>query len=341
MFFQFQNPEFFWLLILLPLLAWLKGRRGRSAGLIFSSTAIVRRVGAHRRRSPGRFLFFLRLLTLSALIIALARPQLGRGYSEIEASGIDIVLAVDLSPSMLALDFTEGSTVLTRLDVVKEVIAEFIKKRPNDRIGIVAFAENPYLVSPITLQHEWLETNLERLEVGLIGGSTAIGSAMMMSANRLRDLPSKSRVVILLTDGENNAGKVHPISAAEAAASYDIKVYTIAAGRGGSVPTYVLNRNSEIARDRSGRPIVKRMRSTVDESTLKEIADITDAQFFQAHNKEELKAIYSAIDTLEKTEVKLRNFAEFEELFIWPALLGLVLLGFEQALAQTRYRRLP
>ncbi|WOO42294.1 VWA domain-containing protein [Rubellicoccus peritrichatus] len=341
--FAFRNPELLWLLLALPVLAILKGRSGKSAALVFSSVAIARQVAGQARSSAGRFLFLLRLLALAALIIAMARPQIGEGHSEVEASGIDIVMAVDVSGSMRALDLMRPDEIATRLDIVKETIADFIEKRKNDRIGLVAFAKEPYLVSPLTLNHDWLLRNLERLHIGLIDESgTAIGAALGMSSNRLRDLPAKSRIVILLTDGEETIGQIPPVAAAEAAKAFDVKVYTIAAGKTGRVPMPRLDDQGNVITNRAGQVIVDGyMPSNIDEKTLKEIASITDGQFFRATDAKELEKIYEEIDKLEKTEVKLKHYANYTELFIWPALLGLCLIGVEQLLGNSIYRRVP
>jgi len=341
--FEFRDQAFLWLLLLLPLLVFLKGRTGRAAAVVFSSTAIAGEVAKHARSRAGGLMFFFRLLALAALIVALARPQLGKGHSEIEASGIDIVLAVDVSGSMNALDFATQRDLATRLDIVKRVIDEFIERRPNDRIGLIAFAKQPFLVSPLTLNHDWLRKNLERLEIGLIDSTgTAIGPAIGMSANRLVDLPAKSRVVILLTDGEDTVGQLPPVAAAEAAKTFDVKIYTIAAGKSGRVPVPRTDRNGTPLRDRDGNVIPSHYsQSFVDEETLAEIAEITGGKFYRATNPEELAAIYDEIDELEKTEVKLRHYAEYEELFFWPALLGLCFFALEQLLGNTRLKRLP
>lgn len=341
--FEFHNPELLWLLLLIPVLALLKGRSGKSAALVFSSVAIARQVAGQARSSAGAFLFILRMLALAALIVALARPQIGEGHSEIEASGIDIVLAVDVSGSMQALDFATPEEIATRLDIVKRTIAEFIEKRPNDRIGLVAFAKEPYLVSPLTLNHDWLVKNLDRLHIGLIqADGTAIGAAIGMSANRLRDLPSKSRIVVLLTDGEDTVGKIPPVAAAEAAKAFDVKVYTIAAGKKGDVPMPRLDEQGQIIKDRSGRVVIAGYApSNIDEETLQEVAKVTDGKFFRATDPKQLEKIYDEIDHLEKTEVKLHHYATYTELFIWPALLGLCILGLEQLLGNSIYRRIP
>lgn len=339
----FHNPQLLWLLFALPLLAILKGRTGKQAALVFSSVAIARQVAGKARSSAGQWLFFLRLLGLAALIIALARPQLGEGHSEIEASGIDIMLAVDVSGSMRALDFAQRDEIATRLDIVKRTIAEFIEKRPNDRIGLIAFAKEPYLVSPLTLNHDWLLKNLERLHIGLIEETaTAIGAAIGTSSNRLRDLPAKSRIVILLTDGEDTVGQIPPVAAAEAAKAYDIKVYTIAAGTTGRVPMPRLDEAGQIMRNRSGQVLIQGYQmSNIDDETLQKIAEITGAEYFRATDPEQLEEIYETIDQLEKTEVKIKHYATYQELFIWPALLGLCLLILEQVLTHSVFRRIP
>lgn len=340
--YSFHNPEFLWLLLTIPLIAILRGRAGPAAAIRFSSTKLVDALAKNKRSRSGRLLFILRLLTLTALIVGLARPQKGEGYSEQEASGIDIVLAVDVSGSMLALDFTETSDkLITRLDAAKDVIRDFVKKRPSDRIGLVAFSRYPYLVSPLTLNHTWLEKNIDRLQTGIGEDGTAIGSAIGMSVNRLRDLPSKSRVIILLTDGANNSGKISPIAAAEAAASFDAKIYTIAAGIGGIVPVPMTNSEGQIVHNAWGQPIIERAHIPIDEKTLQEIANSTGGTFYRARDTEELARIYDQINTLEKTEVKLRQYASYEELFKWLVYLALAFTLLEYLLRHFYFRRLP
>lgn len=342
--FLFADPYFLWLLLLVPLLALFYGKVGRAAAIQYSSTAVTGKQSRKHRRAAGAFLFFLRLLAIACLVFALARPQIGEGRQSVEASGIDIVLAVDVSLSMLGLDFEIDNRRDTRLEAVKVVIADFIERRPHDRLALVAFAGEPYLVSPLTLNHDWLMQNLERLEVGLVRETgTAIGSAIGMSVNRLRDLEdAESRVVILLTDGTNTAGQISPIAAAEAAAAFDTRIYTIAAGREDRVLVPRTGRNYEIFRDPSGEPIAQGYAEfPVDEESLREVAEITGGKFFRARDTQGLRAIYREIDQLEKTVVELQEFARFRELFFWPLSLGLLLLALEQLLAHTRLRRLP
>ncbi|NBB80640.1 MAG: VWA domain-containing protein [Verrucomicrobia bacterium] len=343
-FFQFDDPAFFFLLLLLPILAWWSGRMGPEAALRFSSVSLVKKLSRSRQSRPGKFLFGLRLLALAALITALARPQLGRMNDSMEADGIDIVVTLDLSGSMRALDLSTRDDIVTRLDAAKRVVADFIDKREYDRIGLVAFAASAYVVSPLTLNHDWLKRNLRRLELGEIDGSgTAIGTALVASVNRLRDHEARSRIIILLTDGENNAGSLAPLAAAEAAETVGVKVYTIATGKKGRVPVPETDRSGRIIRDTDGRPIYRGRSeiSSYDETELAQIAEMTGGRFFRATEDGDLERIYEEIDKLETTTVELRSYAEFTELFIWPAMLGLLLLALEQLLRNTRYRRLP
>ena len=342
-FFQFQNPEYLLLLLLLPVLGWLTGRTGPEAAIRFSSTLLAKAVSRARHSRPGRFLLGLRLLALTALIVALARPQMGRMNDTTETNGIDIVITLDLSSSMAALDLSTRKNIATRLDAAKEVVNNFIEKRPYDRIAMVAFAADAYVVSPLTLNHDWLRKNLERLDLGAVDDGTAIGTALGASVNRLRGHEARSQIVILLTDGVNNSGALTPIAAAEAAKTYSVKVYTIATGKQGSVPVANMTRDGRVIRNRDGEPVYSgyHSNSSYDESELKKIAETTDGLFFRATEAADLERIYNEIDALEKTTIELRSYATFTEYFIWPALIGLLLLGLEQLLANTRYRRLP
>ncbi len=342
MVFRFASPEWLWLLLLLPVYAAWRGKRGEKASLRFPAADLARRAGAAARGRPGKSAGLLRLLVLTLLITGLARPQSGSRSSETEASGIDIVLAIDLSGSMWAHDFELRGKHTDRLSVVKRVVKDFIGKRPNDRIGIVAFATEPFLVSPLTLNHDWLLGNLERLKIGLIDPTrTAIGSALAVSANRLRGRRARSRIIILLTDGASNSGTITPAAAAEAAAACGIKIYAIGAGREGIVPIPRTDRHGNPLRDRRGNLIFGRGQSDIDLETLEKIADLTSAKFYRATNTRELNSIYKEIDKLEKTDIKMRFRTAYDEKFAWPAAAGLILLGLEQILSQTRLRRLP
>lgn len=340
--FQFHDPYLLWLLLLIPLLAYLKGRPGNKApSLLFSNTEIARKVSKLKRSRNKKFIFTLKLLILACLLIAFARPQFIKDESYTEASGIDIVLALDISPSMLALDLATQTNFTTRLDISKAVLEDFIKGRPNDRMGLIAFSGNAYLVSPLTLNHSWLQTNLKRLKVGLGTNGTAIGDAIAMSVNRLKDLPSKSRVIILLTDGESTAGQIAPLTAAEIASTFGAKIYTIAVGKGGIVPTLILNDNGDIMVDHYGRPKIFQAEIPVDEDALIEIAELTGGKSYKATNVLELSDIYKEINRLETTHVKLQNHVNYQEAFVFPLYLALVLILIEKILTTTRFRRLP
>jgi len=214
------------------------------------------------------------------------------------------------------------------LDVVKGVVAKFISERPNDRIGLVAFAGRPYLVCPLTLDHTWLLQRLNSLRIGMIEDGTAIGSAIASGVNRLRDQQAKSRILILLTDGVNNAGKVAPLAAAEAAAVIKIKVYTIGAGKRGVAPVPSV--------DMFGRPRIIQAEVDIDENTLSKVAEMTRAQYFRATDSTSLAKIYEAINALETTARKVRHFSQHNELFIWPLLAALLLLTAELVVSRLR-----
>jgi len=330
---QFLYPSFLWLLALLPVLAFLRGRRGPVAAVKYSNAGIARQVARETRSRAGRWSTPLSLLALGLLIVALARPQLGRSTSTVEASGVDMILALDCSSSMEALDFKLDGKHASRIDIVKNVVAKFIDARPNDRIGLVGFAGAPYLVSPLTLDHDWLDQNLDRIQIGTVEDGTAVGSALAASVNRLRDQDSKSRIVVLLTDGQNNMGKILPETAAQAAKALGVKVYTIGAGVRGEAPVPVT--------DAFGNKRLAMARVDVDEETLKAIAEETGGRFFRATDTESLEAIYGEIDRMEKTTRQLKKFEQRSELFAWAAVPALALFGLGLGLEHTRFRRLP
>ncbi|HFQ90115.1 MAG TPA: VWA domain-containing protein [Desulfobulbus sp.] len=326
----FAHPQLLWLLALLPLVALLRGRSGPAPALLFSTTSVVRAIAGARRARPGGPLGLLRILTLALLILALAGPRLGNTTTEIKASGIDILLAVDVSGSMEALDFTLDGQPASRLDVVKSVVSKFIKQRPNDRIGLLAFAGRPYMVCPLTLDHDWLQQRLDSLKTGMIEDGTAIGSAIAAGVNRLRKSKAKSRIMILLTDGMNNAGKVAPVTAAEAAETLGIKIYTIGAGTRGEAPMPVT--------DQFGRRRLVRMQVDIDEKTLSRVAEMTGGRYFRATDTSSLEKIYAEINKMETTTRIRKHFSHYRELFAWPLLAALLLLGLELAVSR---RRLP
>jgi Ca-activated chloride channel family protein len=318
---RFLHPELLWLLALLPLLALRYGRAGGAPALLFSTTSLASSLAGTRKTRPGTLRLLLRLVVLFLLILALARPQWGSSTTEIEASGIDILLAVDVSGSMEAMDFTLGGRPANRLEVVKKVVDEFIEQRPNDRIGLLAFAGRPYLVSPLTLDHSWLRKRLESLQIGMIEDGTAIGSAIGSGTNRLRDRQSKSRILILLTDGMNNAGRIPPLIAAEAAETLGIKAYTIGAGTRGEAPMPVT--------DNFGRRRLIQAKVDIDEDTLTKVAEKTGAIYFRATDTASLAKIYDEINKMETTTRTIKKFESYRELFLFFVLGGLLLLSLE------------
>jgi Ca-activated chloride channel family protein len=328
----FAHPWVLALLLLLPLLAWIRGRRGGVPAIVFSSVAELRALGHHRRSKAGAILFSLLLMAQALLIVALARPQQGKEMRQVQASGIDIILAIDVSRSMLAEDFTIGNERANRLEAVKQVTERFIDARPNDRIGIVAFAGRPYLVSPLTLDHDWLLKNLERLNVGLVEDGTAIGSAIVSAANRLKEREAKSKIIVLLTDGDNNSGKVNPTTAAEAAHALGLKIYTIGAGTRGYAPVPV---------PMFGQIVYRNVKVEVDEATLKKIASIANGQFYRATDSKSLQQIFDQIDRLEKSIVETRQYTQYRDLFAWFLVPGFALLLLHVVGGQTFFRRLP
>lgn len=329
----FAQPHFLWLLLLVPLIAWLKGKRGQTAAVSFPSTGIAKTVGAKPKSRIGSLFATLSLLALSLLILALARPQYGKGHTEVEASGIDIMLAIDVSSSMEAMDFQIDGQRVNRLEAVKDTVAKFIKERPNDRIGLVAFAGRPYLVSPLTHDHDWLLQRLEATDIGQVEDGTAIGSAIASSSNHLSGSDAKSRITILLTDGNNNAGKVSPMTAAEAAETLGIKIYTIGAGTRGEAPIPV--------EDAFGRRRFQMAKVNIDEKTLTEIAKLTGGVYFRATDTSSLENIYQEIDQLETTTRKLKKYEEVDDLFVYAAVPGTLVLLLSLGLGHTVYRQLP
>lgn len=332
--FGFAHPWRLLLLLLLPALAMLQGARGAAPAVVYSSLQSIKTFGKKRRSRIGGWLTTLLLLAMALFIVALARPQMGSTVTHVEASGIDIMLALDVSGSMIAEDFTIGGERASRIDVVKSVTQKFIDGRPNDRIGMLCFASRPYLVSPLTLDHDWLFRNLDRVKLGLVEDGTAIGSAIASCSNRLKDRKdAKSRIVVLLTDGDNNCGKVSPVTAAEAAKAIGIKVYTIGCGTNGFAPMPM--------QDVFGRKVYQNVKVDVDEDTLKKIADITGARFYRATDTKTLTQIFEQIDSLEKSKMQLTQYKKYRDLFQWFLAAGFVTLALHMLLAQTKGRRVP
>src|ERR1044072_7428202 len=318
---SFARPWLLLLLLAIPLLAWLRGKRGPAAALTYSSTASLQAIGKKSAARVGKILRALLFLAMAFFVVGLARPQLGKSLTQIEASGIDIMLVLDVSGSMLTKDFTIGGQEATRVDAIREVTRKFIEARPNDRIGIIAFAGRPYVVSPMTLDHDWLLQNLDRVKIGLVEDGTAIGSAIAAAANRLNDKRSKSHVLVLLTDGENNAGKIPPNTAAEAVKALKIHFYAIGAGINGIARAPLFNaQNGKPITDNFGNILYQNSRVHFNEEGLKEVATIADGQFYRATDTNSLEQIFSDIDKLEKTTVSVKKYQQYRDLF--PVCIG-------------------
>jgi Ca-activated chloride channel family protein len=330
---HFLHPQFLALLLLLPVVAFWLGRKGRVAAVEYSSAAVVREVASETRSRAGSLVVLLPLLAAALFIVGLARPQWQKGETEVQASGVDLMLAIDVSGSMQSLDYKKDDQPISRVDIVKQAVAKFIDARPEDRMGIVEFSGAPYLISPLTMDHDWLTQGLERVQTNTIEDGTAIGDAIAMCVNRLRDQPSKSKIIVLLTDGENNMGKVPPLLAAQAAKALGVKIYTIGAGVRGEAPMPV--------KDDLGQTHIVMVPSDVDEDTLGKIAQMTGGKFFRATDTEKLNETYAEIDHMEKTTHTVKHYQHVSELFAWALLPGLLVLGTSFWLEQTRFRRLP
>ncbi|MGD0744741.1 MAG: VWA domain-containing protein [Verrucomicrobiota bacterium] len=330
----FAHPYLLLLLLLLPLLAWLKGRRGQPPAFLYSSLKLVEGLTDVRRSRAGALLEALRWLVLAMFIVGLAQPRLANSHTEVKASGIDIVAALDLSGSMISEDFVVHGERVNRFNMARSVLKSFIDRRPSDRIGLVVFAAQAFIAAPLTLDHDYLQENLDRLTIGTINSdATAIGDALTTAVNRLRDLKAKSKIIILATDGQNNSGKIEPLMAADAAAALGVKIYTVGIGERGTAPMPVFMGGQKVG--------YQQVPVDVDEDTLQKIADKTGGKYYRADNAEKFRQIYAEIDKLEKTEAVINKYTQYRELFPWLVAGGLALLLVEVALGQTVFRRLP
>jgi Ca-activated chloride channel family protein len=265
--------------------------------------------------------------------LALARPQKGIEYTSITTEGIDIELVVDVSSSMSALDFEIEGQRKDRLSVAKDVLKDFIQGRIGDRMGLVVFAGLPYTQCPLTLDYGAVISLLDRAKIGMVQDGTAIGSAIGTAVMRLKDSEAESRVIILLTDGINNRGKVSPDTAANLAAESDIKIYAVGVGERGPVPVPM--------QDRFGNIVLRNAQLPVDDEGLTRIAETTGGKYWRATDSEALRQIYTEIDTLERTEAKVEKYAEYDEMFSYFAVPGLALLVLGAVLENTRFVRIP
>jgi Ca-activated chloride channel family protein len=273
--------------------------------------------------------FALRMLAFSLVLVALARPQLGASSQEIITEGVDILLAIDVSSSMKTEDFKPKN----RLHAAKEVVADFIRSRPQDRLGMVVFAARAITKCPLTLDHDILLTLLEDVRIGSIEDGTAIGTALATSVNRLKDSPAKSRIIILLTDGINNRGEIDPLTAAELAETFGIKTYTVGAGKEGYA-NYPFE-------DPIRGTVYQEVLVEIDEETLQKIAEITRGKYFRATDAESLVEVYKEIDAMEKTEIEQKQYVRYTELAPYFLAWALGLLMLETVLSRTRLQRIP
>ena len=328
---EFASPKILWfLLLLLPLVGYYIYRtRQGGASVVVSTTETVRRAPRTFRYYLRHIPFVLRCAALSLIVVAIARPQSAEHYTNTTTEGIDIVLAVDVSTSMLAKDF-----IPDRLSVAKEVASEFISDRTGDRIGIVVFAGESFTQSPLTTDQSSLQTMLGRITSGVIEDGTAIGNGLATSINRLRESDSKSKVVILLTDGVNNRGEISPLTAAKIAKDMGIKVYTIGIGKRGTAPYPVF--------DERGREVdVVNMKVEIDEKMLRNIASQTGGEYFRATDKKTLEAIYEQINTLEKSRVEVENRTTLHEEYLVFVLWVLAALLLEFIINRVVLKRIP
>lgn len=327
---EFSSPYWLLLLAIIPLMLLYKyySKRQEIEPMTFSTLESISGLYSWKEKAI-KPLPILRYLALAALMLAMARPQQTLKEEVVKAEGIDIILAMDLSSSMLAKDFDPD-----RLTVSKEVAAKFVDKRVYDRIGLVVFAGDSFTQTPLTTDHNILKDFLANIECGMLDDGTAIGMGLATATNRLKNSKSKSKVIILLTDGVNNAGYIKPLTAAEIAKEYDMKIYTIGVGTTGAALTPVNRRND-------GKFVFGMSKVNIDEKLLSEISKMTGGRYFRATDEAMLNSIYDEIDQLEKTEMEVNVFKRYKDIFRIPLMLAFGLLLLEFILRQTILRTLP
>jgi Ca-activated chloride channel family protein len=330
--FRFASPYALLLLGLLPLMVWLRNRRP-VAVLAHSGLAAVAGLKPTLALRLRRAIPWLQWLALVLMVVALARPQWGVRQNTVLSEGVNIVLAIDLSESMAALDFKHEGKVINRLEAVKAVVADFVTGRQGDRIGMVVFGSNAYTQLPLTRDYDTLIKVLDRLEIGAAGKSTAIGDALGISVKRLADIESEANLIVLLTDGRSNSGSLSPEAAAQAAKAKGVKTYTIGVGSKGKVPFLV---KSPLFGERYVYQQVD-----IDEATLGSIAEDTGGLYFRAEDTEGLRRIYATIDAMEKTEVEMKTYDQYNDLYTYALLPALALLTLWMGLINTRFLEVP
>lgn len=326
---SFAYPWVLLFLILIPIIAWLylKKTLKREPAVSYPSLNFFKYAPASQKEKLQNLPFYLRLLGLAFLIIALARPQSSMSRQDVYSEGIDIALLLDTSGSMLAEDFHPN-----RLEAAKSVMDNFIKDRVSDRIGLVIFADESFTQCPLTVDYRVLRGLLQDVKMGMIPDGTAIGTAIANGVNRLKDSKAKSKVIILLTDGVNNSGEIDPVTASNIAAAYGVRVYAVGVGTNGVAP-YPFRTAFGI--EYQNIPV------EIDESTLKTVAHNTGGRYFRATDNRSLEEIYQEIDRLEKTRVSMSSYRRKGELFAFWLLIGLACLAGEFCLSKTILRRIP
>ncbi len=328
-YYEWANPEYFWLLLIIPILIiwYILRYKKRNAELLFSSTEIFETIPKSPKVWLIHSLFVLRLMVFVLLIVALARPQSVSSRQDINIEGIDIIMAIDVSSSMLARDLKPD-----RLEASKAVAKEFIAKRPNDRVGLVIFSGEAFTQVPLTTDHQMIYNLFREVESGMIEDGTAIGDGLATSVSRLKDSEAISKVIILLTDGVNNSGSLDPRSAAEMAKMFGIRVYTIGVGSQGFAP-YPVQTPFGVQ--------MQQMEVQIDEELLQQIAAKTGGQYFRAEDNDKLKEVYNEIDALEKSKIDIQEFRKKHEEFLPLALLALLLFTLEVVLRFLVFKRFP
>ena len=332
-FLEFKTPLVLLLIPLLLIWLWYEFSRQKGTSFRFSSLSLLRDVPVTWRVKWSFLPWVIRALVLVLMIIALAGPRKMLAETKLASEGIDIVLALDVSGSMSALDYQVNGQRISRLDIIKSTVENFIKQRPDDRLGLIVFGSQAYTVCPLTMDHQWLLENLRQVRIGLIEDATAIGSGLATSILRLKNSKAKTKVIVLLTDGVNNSGSIAPLTAANAAKLLGVKVYTIGAGTTGIVPFPVT--------DEYGNTHLEEAQFDLDEDTLKKIAEMTGGQYFRAADTDSLRDIYAQIDKLEKTKITEKGFKQYDPLFWRYTDAALILLAFELILTNTLFLKIP
>jgi len=328
---SFESPLAFLLLLLIPLL--FKKKKSQQ-GINFSSPVDISSLPhSFRAKAMSPILITLKSCSFILLVIALARPQTITSFIETEASGRDLILTMDVSGSMDALDFYLDGKRVSRLTALKSVVVDFIKGRTGDRMGLVVFGDTAYTQCPLTLDHDILTGFVERLEVGIAGQKTAIGDALAITLKRIKDIEADSKVIILLTDGKNNAGDLKPKETAELAKKLNVKIHTIGIGTNGYSPIPV--------KTKSGATIFQNVKFEIDEKSLKEISSISGGKYFKASNIKNLKEIYKEIDLLEERKEKTYEYFEYEEEYLRFLFLGLGFFLLHEILTATIFLKIP